>query len=258
MRVSSFLLAAVALAAPVAVRAEYADDYVAGLAALDHGDYAQAVQSLKKALAAQSNPVSHVMIDGNPQPYLPHHFLGMAQLKLGDCAAAKAEWNDPLNLRMIGRLRQLRAQEEQLLAQCQPAAGTEAKSATPQSTQTAEAPAAAPAAAAAPAPVVPPPKPMASAAAGPPSTLVRAFDDFVTGRYASVAKLDVDALNDAHARFQGYLLRSAASFALTRSGDKNQLEAARRDARAAQGLDNSAPDERVFSPAFRAFYAAVQ
>jgi hypothetical protein len=88
--------------------------------------------------------------------------------------------------------------------------------------------------------------------------LLRAFDDLMAGRYVNVAKLDADALTGAHARFQGYLLRCAARFALARAGDKSQLDAARRDARAAQALDKSAPDERVFSPAFRAFYAAAQ
>lgn len=257
MRVSSLLLAAIALVAPVAVRADYAEDYVAGLASLDHGEYAQATQFLKKALEAQSNPVSRVMIDGNPQPYLPHHFLGMAQLKLGDCAAAKAEWNDPMNLRMLGRLRQLRSQEEQLLAQCRPVAVAEQKSTTPQITQ---APDKQPAAAPAPAPATsaPPPKPAAVAAAGPPPALLRAFDDFVSGRYANAAKIDADALSGTRARFQAFLLRSAARFALARSGDKGQLDAARRDAQAAQALDKSVPDERVFSPAFRAFYAQAQ
>ena len=256
MRVSSVLLAAYALIAPAAAWAGFSDDYIAGLAALDHGEYAQAVQSLKKALEAQPNPVSRITIDGNPQPYLPHHFLGMAQYKLGDCAAAKAEWNDPMNQRMLGRLRQLRSQEEQLLAQCKPAAASVGeKSTTPQSTQAVTAPATP----AVQTPQVPArPKPAPAAPAGPPPALVRAFDDLMAGRYVTAAKFDADALTGAHARFQGYLLRSAARFALARSGDKNQLDAARRDARAARALDKSAPDEHVFSPAFRAFYAAAQ
>ncbi|HST27697.1 MAG TPA: hypothetical protein VLK26_04940 [Rudaea sp.] len=272
------LLTGAALLAPALARADYSSDYVAGLAALDRGDYAQAVQSLKKALDAQAEPVQRVMIQGNAQPYLPHHFLGLAQFKLGDCAAAQAEWNDPMNARMLGLLkqlrvkeallrgqrqdladeRQLRAQEEQLLGQCTPAAASAAaKSTTQQSTQTTDTQ---PAAASVPASTTsaPPPKPAAVAAAGPPPALLRAFDDFVSGRYASVAKLDADALAGNHARFQAYLLRSAARFALTRSGDRGQLDAARRDAQAAQALDKSAPDERVFSPAFRTFYAEAQ
>lgn len=278
MRVCSILLAMLALAAPGAARADYVEDYIAGLAALDHGDYAQAVQNLKKALAAQSEPVQRVMIQGNAQPYLPHHFLGLAQFKLGDCAAAQAEWNDPMNARMLALLKQLRvrqallrgqrqdladerellAQEQRLLGQCVPAAaGNAAKSTTPQSTQATEKP---PAAASVPAPATPapPPKPAAAAPAGPPPALLRAFDDFVAGRYANAAKIDADALSGTRARFQAFLLRSAARFALARSGEKGQLDAARRDAHAAQALDKSVPDEQVFSPAFRAFYAGAQ
>ncbi len=264
-RIAIALATGAALLAPAAARANFSEDYIAGLAALDHGEYMRAVQFLKKALEAQSEPVSRVMIEGNPQPYLPHHFLGMAQFKLGDCAAAQVEWNDPINLRMLGRLRQLRAQEEQLSEQCKPAAtAITEKSTKQQNTQSVETPATTPAAA--PAPTVPPsksapkPTPPASspAAEGPPPALLRAYDDFVSGRYASVAKLDADALAGTHAHFQAYLLRSAARFALARSGDKGQLDAARRDARAAQALDKSVPDERVFSPAFRAFYAQAQ
>jgi hypothetical protein len=271
------LLAGAALLAPAAARADYSGDYIAGLAAIDRGEYAQAVQYLKKALAAQSEPVQRIMIQGSAQPYLPHHFLGLAQFKLGDCAAAQAEWNDPMNARMLALLRQLRvkeallrgqrqdladdrqlrAQEEQLLGQCTPAAGTAAKSTTPQSTPAMEKPPATPSVPAPTAPA-PPPRPAAASPAGPPPALLRAFDDFVSGRYASVAKLDADALAGTRARFQAYLLRSAARFALARSGDKGQLDAARRDAQAARALDKSVPDEQVFSPAFRAFYAGAQ
>jgi hypothetical protein len=153
--------------------------------------------------------------------------------------------------------RQLRAQEEQLLGQCTPAvAGAAAKSTTPQSTPGTEK---RPAAASVPAPTAPTPLPRPAAApAGPPPALLRAYDDFVSGRYAGVAKLDADALAGTRARFQAYLLRCAARFALARSGDKGQLDAARRDAQAARALDKSVPDEQVFSPAFRAFYAGAQ
>ena len=265
------------LFAPAAAHADYASDYMAGLAALGRGENAQAAQYLKKALDAQPEPVQRIMIQGSARPYLPHHYLGMAQFKLGDCAAARAEWNDPVNARMLGLLRQLRvkeallrgqrqdlpdegqlrAQEEQLLGQCTPAAASTEKSTTPQSTQTAEKP---PAATSTPAPARPAPAPKAAtvAPAGTPPALLRAFDDLMAGRYASAAKLDADSLSGTRARFQAYLLRSAARFALARSGDKGQLDAARRDAHAAQVLDQSAPDERVFSPAFRAFYAEAQ
>ncbi|MCE7950374.1 MAG: hypothetical protein DYH18_04620 [Xanthomonadales bacterium PRO7] len=250
------VLALAALLAPAIARADFEDDYTDGLAALDHGEYGRAVQALKKALAVRPESPVMVRIEGVPQPYLPHHFLGIAYFKLGDCAAAKAQWNDQSNLRSLGRLRQLRAQEEQLQAQCTPVA-VQAQEA-PTKTQSAQAVVATPATPES-APVSnPPPKPTAVAVAGPPPALIRAYVDFSAGRFANAARLDVDAVNGANVRFQAYLLRSAARFALARSGEASQLEGARSDARAARHLDaNALPDERVFSPAFRAFFAAA-
>ncbi len=255
------VLALAALLAPAIARADFEDDYTDGLAALDHGEYGRAVQALKKALAVRPESPVMVRIEGVPQPYLPHHFLGIAYFKLGDCAAAKAEWNDQSNLRSLGRLRQLRAQEEQLQAQCMPVA-VQAQEA-PAKTQPAQAvaekpvmPASAPATN--PPASNPPAKTTTGTAAGPPSALTRAYADFVAGRFANAARLDVDAVNGASVRFQAYLLRSAARFALARSGEAQQLDGARSDARAARQLDaNALPDERVFSPAFRAFFAAA-
>ncbi|MGH8042287.1 MAG: hypothetical protein ACREPN_09620 [Rudaea sp.] len=248
-----------ALLAPVLARADFADDYIAGLAELDHGNYARAAQYLQRALDAQPDPVQRVMIEGNPQPYLPHHFLGMAKLQLGDCAEAGKEWDSAMNLRMLGRLRKVRAQEQQLLAQCKPrTAASEEKSKPPQNIVI---PAVSPAPVA-PSPAMPtvqtPAQPKPVAPSPPPASLVRAFDDFVAARYASAAKVDPGAVG-GRARFQAYLLRSAARFALARiSGNANLIEGAREDARTARTLEKSVPDERVFSPSFRAFYAAAQ
>lgn len=248
------VLALAALLAPAIARADFEDDYTDGLAALDHGEYDRAVQALKKALAARPESPVMVRIEGVPQPYLPHHFLGMAYFKLGDCAAAKAEWSDQSNQRSLGRLRQLRAQEEQLQAQCKPVAAQAQE--VPAKAQPAPPVAATPAA---PAPAASPSaRPAPAAAAGPPPALIRAYADFTAGRFANAARLDVDAVNGANVRFQAYLLRSAARFALARSGEPSQLDGARSDAAAAHRLDaNAPPDERVFSPAFRAFFAAA-
>lgn len=251
------MLAFAALLAPVIARADFEDDYAAGLAALNRGDNTQAAQVLKKALAARPEYALPVRIEGVPQPYLPHHFLGMAYFRLGDCAAARDEWNDPSNLRLLGRLRQVRDQEAQLLAQCKPSAAKETQepAAQPQATPPV---AATPATAASAQISNPQSKPATVAVAGPPPVLLRAYSDFVAGRIASAARLDVDAVNGANVRFQAYLLRSAARFALARSGETSQLDGARSDARAARQLDaNALPDERVFSPAFRAFFAAA-
>jgi hypothetical protein len=249
------------LLAPLLARADYTDDYIAGLAALDHGRYAQAEQYLERALGAKSGSVSWVTIQGSRQPYLPHHFLGMAKFRRGDCAAAGAQWNDADNVRALARLRALRTEEEQLLAQC--STSTVVAASAPTTPASSSAPVTAPAAATVPedssaaqAPAT------ASSTQSPstqvPATLSRAFDDYLGARYERVAKLDADGMPATAARYQAYLLRAAAHYALARlGGGKSQLDAARRDARAAWAVSKADLDERVFSPAFRDFYASA-
>jgi hypothetical protein len=255
------IVLAAALLVAMPAWADFASDYVAGLAALDHGDYAQAEQYLKKALDAQSNPVGSVNIGGNEQPYLPHHFLGMVAFRRGDCTTAGAEWGSAMNRRMLARFNQLRLQEQQLLGKCQPrAAGNDEKPATGQvpSSSNPESQAA-PGNPVAAAPTGDTVKPTATAHAAPPASLVRTFDDYVAGRYSQAARIDPAVLTDPRARFHAYLLRSAARFALVRLGaDKVLLDDARHDASAAKALERTVPDAAVFSSSFRAFYGSAQ
>jgi len=73
-----------------------------------------------------------------------------------------------------------------------------------------------------------------------------------------VSRIDPRAFSDTRARYQAYLLRSAARFSLARlGGGDSVLAGARSDARAANAIDGAAPDARVFSPSFRAFFAAA-
>ncbi len=90
----------------------------------------------------------------------------------------------------------------------------------------------------------------------PPQPLVQAFDDYLAGRYADVARINVDSYADTHARFHAYLVRAAAKFTLgTIGGENSLLDAARAYARAAKAIDGStSPDASVFSPLFRRFY----
>lgn len=229
---------ALALAAPA--WADFESDYVAGLAALDHGAYAQAASYLKKALDAQPDPVRSVTINGNPQPYLPHHFLGMAAYHQGDCALARSEWDNQMNRRMLGRLHTLKREEDGLIAKCQPA--KVAAQTTPTTT-----------------PTTPDKTKANTSPAVPPSALIDAFDDYVAGQYTKASRIDPQSIADTRLRFQAYLLRAAARFALSRfGGGSSALGGARSDARAAQALDQSSPNPRVFSPAFRAFYTGAK
>ena len=229
-------LAALVLAGPA--WADFESDYIAGLAALDHGNYAQAQTYLKKAVDAQPDPVRSVRINGSKQPYLPHHFLGMAAFRQGDCALARSEWDSQINRRMLGRLNMLKREEDGLIDKCKPVkAVAQTAPATPATNANANATKA---------PIAPPP------------ALISAFDDYVAARYSKVNRIDPQSFADNRLRFQAYVLRAAARFALSRMGSSSMVRAARSDARAAGALSQTALDPRVFSPAFRAFYAGAK
>lgn len=90
----------------------------------------------------------------------------------------------------------------------------------------------------------------------PPASLVEAFGEFLAGRYKEVGRMDPQAYADTRARFHAYVVRAAARFTLAEiNADKELLDSARADARAARALDGKAtPDATLFSPRFRAFY----
>jgi hypothetical protein len=102
-------------------------------------------------------------------------------------------------------------------------------------------------------------KPVAAEKTAPPEALVQAFDQYLAGRYAEVARINPDTYADAHARFHAYLVRSAAKYTQARMAtDETMLAAARADAAAARALDGrTTPDATLFSPAFREFYQAA-
>jgi len=244
---------------------EFQDDYALGLKSIDDGRYADAQKYLERALQAQSEPVDKVILNGNvEQPYLPYHFLGIAHYKLGECDAAKAQWDNPTNQRMIGRLNPIRRLEQRLAAGCKPLAAEAAKeqaapvppvTAVEKPTQkppvdnrerSVERP-----------PAEPAKPPVAETDRVPPPRLVGAVDSYLAGHYADAARVLPDSFPAARARFHAFLIRSAARFTLAQiDGDKELLAAARADAKAAQALDLRAePDAALFSPKFRAFYS---
>src|SRR5579863_953101 len=222
-------------------RAGFKEDYVAGLKALDQGRIAEAQKYLQHAFDAQPNPVDKIDLDGNSQPYLPLHFLGVAAYRLGDCTAAANYWGIPLNRRMVDRLTLLLNQEQQLQANCKPATVTAAAEPAPPPATLPESSTSGAVSAA---------KPL------PPDALVQALQNYLGGRYAVATRIDPAGLSDPRAKFHAYLIRSAANFMLANTGgDAVFIEAARADARAAHALDaRTQPDVATFPPRFRAFY----
>ena len=107
------------LAAAAAAHADYKEDYSRGLVALKDGNYAEARQRLQKALAEQPEAAMRVRLYGQRwEPYLPQHYLGMAEYRMGNCAAALAQWNGSENQRTIGQLADLQSEQKNAAAEC--------------------------------------------------------------------------------------------------------------------------------------------
>lgn len=85
-----------ALSAVRDARADYRVSYSTGIKAMDLSDWQVAVQAFQAAI--QERPAeggSQVWIYGQRyRPYLPHYYLGVAYLSLGNCEAALKEWKE--------------------------------------------------------------------------------------------------------------------------------------------------------------------
>ncbi|MDR3388025.1 MAG: hypothetical protein P4L92_13335 [Rudaea sp.] len=257
-------------------RADYKDSYSHGLEAYKDGRYAEARQLMQQALDEHAEPAAKIRFYGQVfGPYLPQHYAGMAAFKLGDCAAALAQWNSAANRQIAAQLPEIGSEQQRDSADCeQKVAKKDEKSTKPQAGAPESAPPQTPVAEKPPVkttvaentppkpaatPAKPPPpaeKPVAAARNAPPEPLVQAFDNYLAGRYAEVARINPDAYADPRSRFHAYLVRAASKYTLARmSADETMLKGAEADAAAARTLDTrSIPDAALFSPAFRTFY----
>lgn len=284
-----------ALCVATLAHADYKDNYALGLKAYNDGDYAKARELMQQAFAEHAEPAARVRLYGQRwEPYLPQYYLGMVAFKQGDCATALAQWNAPANRQVVAQVSEINSAQQRDAATCEQkvvaktedkpkpqapapetppaktvvAANPPAKPASPQPAapkpaETVPEPVAPPAkradvAVAKPAPpvVTPPVAKPPPPSNTPPAPLEEAFDNYLAGRYAKVARLNPEAIADTRARFHAYLVRAAARFTLAQiSSDNAELDGARADARAARALDGRAtPDAALFSPRFRTFF----
>jgi hypothetical protein len=250
------------------VLADYKDDYAHGVKSYEAGDYASAQKEIQQALDAHAEPAVRMRLYGQVfAPYLPQHYLGLIALKQGDCAGVRAHWDSSENKQILLQLPDIAGEEQSAGAAC---AKTVAKNEPPKPTvpdKPVEPPPKNVAVNTPPKPVAPPtpPKPVekppvekppVAERAPPPDALVQAFDQYLGGKYAEVARINPDAYGDAHARVHAYLVRAAAKYTQARiAADDSLLASAKADAAAARALDaHLTPDATLFSPAFREFY----
>ncbi len=274
------------LAVSVTAHADYKTDYSHGLEAYKDGKYAEARQLMQQALDEHAEPAAKIRFYGQVfGSYLPQHYAGMAAFKLGDCATAMAQWNSAANRQIASQLPEIVGEEQRNAASCgqKTVAKTEDKPRPPEpvapKTTVTETPPPktvivenTP-----PKPVAPPPKPPEPpvktstppvekppiekpvvAKNTPPEPLVQAFDNYLAGKYAEVARINPDSYTDTRSRFHAYMVRAASRYTLSRmSADEEMLKSARADAVAAHALDaRTTPDAALFSPGFRTFFQA--
>ena len=270
-----------ALLVPALAHADYKGSYADGLKAAEGGKWARVRETMQEALADNPQPAQRVRLYGQRfEAYVPQFYLGLAAWKLGDCTTAMAQWQNAAARQIVGGLAELRAEQDKGEAACktQLAQQTPARPAEPARPEPArpeptkpeparpepprpEPPKPAPgkpeSAKPAPAPVEPRPEPPVAA---PPATarvsapLLDAFRNYLAGRYAQAAMINVDVFSERE-RPQALLVRAAARYLQGElAGDAAQLDAARADARALRALAPALkPDPVLFSPRFRSF-----
>ena len=92
-RVAAWLLACGLLLAGALRAADYRRSYLDGLQSLRAGDWQAAIAALSAAIAEQPQERARArMVGVIPEPYLPHHYLGMALFGAHRCPDALAAW----------------------------------------------------------------------------------------------------------------------------------------------------------------------
>jgi hypothetical protein len=106
--------------------ADYKTDYQDGIEAAEKGNWAEVRRLMNAALAKESKPVARMRTYGtNFIPYVPHYWLGLANARLGDCAAALQAFDNPGSRSIVagipaqaGEMASQRSRcEQQMLAQ---------------------------------------------------------------------------------------------------------------------------------------------
>jgi hypothetical protein len=282
-RLATACALALLLAAPVA-RADWKRDYGFGQQAFEKGDWAEAEQKMKAALAEEPAASARKRMQGTRfELYAPAHYAGIAAFRQGACGRALQYLDDGANRALVGQVPALAAEEQQVRNGCggqvaaaptpAPATPTPAPTPTPSKPATpiasvpdkpAPTPVEAPKPAVRPpdtAPVAPPPTPTTTATrTAPPAALRTAVRAFLAGDYAAAMGVSDAGIGEARGRALVLLVRAAAAYtqAELRGGDAALKARAEQDVRAARRLARVDPDPNLFSPKVRALIAGVR
>ncbi len=284
------VLALLSCALP-ATAGDYRRSYLDGVKALERGQWAEAARLLGAAVAERPQEQARARLVGAiPEPYLPHHYLGVAYFNQQQCEQALAHWEISERQGAVRSLADLVAQARRGRATCEarlatptdaekapeapgpevagpevaardqparpePAAGDPAPS--PPATPPTETPVGSVPEPAAASPATASPAPISTSRKPPlPAGVLEAAQAYFDGDYRrAVELLERPAPGAAErARFYSALFRSAARHALFLLGGETEsdlLAAAVEDLREARRLNSSfAPHPDAFSPRY--------
>jgi hypothetical protein len=100
----SILIALILALLATESRADYKDDYKAGVQAADRRQWSEVARRMERAIAGKATEGEQISIYGMRfEPYLPFYYLGVAQFNLGDCGAARKAWTESERQKAIMR-----------------------------------------------------------------------------------------------------------------------------------------------------------
>lgn len=86
------VLALILIALPLAAAEKWWDFYKRGVAAVQSGSYQAGIDALQRSLAESPNEAASVRPRNETFTYVPHYWIGVAKLQLGDADGAMREW----------------------------------------------------------------------------------------------------------------------------------------------------------------------
>jgi len=99
--------------------ADFKREYGSGVRDYTKGDYADAIESLQKAIDEEPKAQEQVRIYGmRYEPYMPYFYLGQAKFKNGDCAGALAAWKESIAQGIIKQQEQF-SELQTSMSQCE-------------------------------------------------------------------------------------------------------------------------------------------
>ncbi|MCB1608300.1 MAG: hypothetical protein KDI71_15125 [Xanthomonadales bacterium] len=100
--------------------ADYKDDYQDGVEAAGKGDWATVKRLMQSVLRENSKPQRNMRTYGvNRIDFVPHYYLGLAELRLNNCQGALQAFNNAASKAVVAQVRELSGQQSGFIKQCE-------------------------------------------------------------------------------------------------------------------------------------------